>query len=124
MQLGIIPEEEGWGGWLGQYQAAVKQAAERFGQLKPERANAHPSLKMREGADCSAPRHPTPLLLRAPGLTSGTKEVIVKNLKDVWDKSPELLDDIGGEQLAGSGFASEPPEVDFAMQRFGEEGEE
>ena len=48
----------------------------------------------------------------------------MKNLKDVWDKSPELLDDIGGEQLAGSGFASEHPEVDFAMQRLGEEGEE
>ena len=48
----------------------------------------------------------------------------MKNLKDVWDKSPELLDDIGGEQLAGSGFASESPEVDFAMQRFDEEGEE
>jgi hypothetical protein len=48
----------------------------------------------------------------------------VKNLKDVWDKSPELLDDVGGEELAGSGFACEHPEVDFAMQRLGEEGEE
>jgi hypothetical protein len=65
-----------------------------------------------------------PLVVEGPGPTSGTKEVIVKNLKDVWDKSPELLDDIGGEQLAGSGFASEYPEVDFAMQRFDEEGEE
>jgi hypothetical protein len=45
----------------------------------------------------------------------------VKNLKDLWDKSPELLDDIGGE--AASGFASEQPEADFAMQESGEEGE-
>ena len=48
----------------------------------------------------------------------------MKNLKDVWDKSPALLDDFGGEQLAGSGFASEHPEGDFARQRCGEVGEE
>ena len=70
------------------------------------------------------PQHSTPLLLRSPESLRGLKAIIVKNLKDVWDKSPELLDDIGGEQLAGSGFASEYPEVDFAMQRLGEAGEE
>jgi hypothetical protein len=47
----------------------------------------------------------------------------VKNLKDLWDKSPELLDGIGGELLAGSGFECEQPEGEFAVQESGEEGE-
>lgn len=48
----------------------------------------------------------------------------MKNLKPLWDKSPELLDGIGGEQLAESGFACEQPEGEFAMQESNEEGEE
>jgi hypothetical protein len=42
------------------------------------------------------------------------KEVVVKNLKDLWEKSPELVDDIGGEQLYGSGFEFEEPDTEFA----------
>jgi hypothetical protein len=38
----------------------------------------------------------------------------VKNLKDLWEKSPELVDGIGGEPLAGSGFEAEQPEPAFA----------
>ena len=48
----------------------------------------------------------------------------MKNLKDLWEKSPELLEAIGGEQLAGSGFEREQPEIEFAMQQSGGEGEE
>jgi hypothetical protein len=48
----------------------------------------------------------------------------VKNLRDLWDKSPELLDGIGGEQLPGSAFEFEQPEGEFAMQESSEEGEE
>jgi hypothetical protein len=47
----------------------------------------------------------------------------VKNLKGLWDKSSELLDAIGGEQLAGSGFEFEQPDIEFAIQGSGEEGE-
>ena len=47
-----------------------------------------------------------------------------EDLKPLWDKSPELLDGIGGEQLAESGFACEQPEGEFAMQESNEEGEE
>jgi len=45
----------------------------------------------------------------------------VKNLKDLWEKSPELLEAIGGEQLAGSDFESEQP--DMAIRESGEERE-
>jgi hypothetical protein len=38
----------------------------------------------------------------------------MKNLKEVWDESPEPLDDVGGEPLAGSGFDSDLPEAEFA----------
>jgi hypothetical protein len=48
----------------------------------------------------------------------------VKNLKDLWERSPELLEAVGGEQLARSGFEREQPDVEFAMQESGEEGEE
>jgi hypothetical protein len=48
----------------------------------------------------------------------------VKNLKDLWDKSPELLDAIGAEEIAGSGFECEEPDVEFATQQAGAEGEE
>jgi len=27
MKRGILPDEDGWAGWLGQYQTALKQAA-------------------------------------------------------------------------------------------------
>jgi len=48
----------------------------------------------------------------------------VKNLRDLWDKSPDLLDGIGGNQLAGSGFESEQPDREFASQESDEGGEE
>lgn len=48
----------------------------------------------------------------------------MKNLKDLWQKSPELVDSLGGEELAGSGFECEEPDAEFAMQEVGEEGEE
>jgi hypothetical protein len=48
----------------------------------------------------------------------------VKNLKDLWEKSPKLLEAIGGEELAGSGFEREQPDIEFAMQQSGGEGEE
>ena len=48
----------------------------------------------------------------------------MKNLKDLWEKSPELLEAIGGEQLAGSGFEREQPDIEYAMQHSGAEGEE
>jgi len=47
----------------------------------------------------------------------------VKNLKDLWEKSPELLEAIGGEQLAGSDFESEQPDMEFAIRESGEERE-
>ena len=47
----------------------------------------------------------------------------MKNLKDLWEKSPELLEAIGGEQLAGSGFEREHPDLEFAMQESGDERE-
>jgi hypothetical protein len=48
----------------------------------------------------------------------------VKNLKDLWDKSPELVDGIGGEQLAESGFECEEPDGEFARWEPGEGREE
>lgn len=40
----------------------------------------------------------------------------MKNLKGIWDRSPELLDQLGGEPLSGSGFESEQPDEAFAAQ--------
>ena len=48
----------------------------------------------------------------------------MKNLKDLWEKSPELLETLGGEQLAGSGFEREQPDREFDRQESGKEGEE
>ena len=48
----------------------------------------------------------------------------MKNLKDLWEKSPKLLEAIGGEELAGSGFERVQPDIEFAMQQSGGEGEE
>jgi hypothetical protein len=48
----------------------------------------------------------------------------VKNLKDLWQRAPEMLDSIGGEHLVGSGFAHEQPDEDFAGQEASEEREE
>lgn len=48
----------------------------------------------------------------------------MKNLKDLWERSPELVDGIGGERLAGSGFESEDPDLEFATTESGKEGEE
>ena len=46
----------------------------------------------------------------------------MKNLKDLWNKSPELVDGIGGEQLSRSGFENEQPDTEFAVDEIGEEG--
>lgn len=48
----------------------------------------------------------------------------MKNLKDLWERSPELVDGIGGERLARSGFESEEPDLEFATTKSGKEGEE
>lgn len=48
----------------------------------------------------------------------------MKNLKHLWDTAPEMLDGIGGEQLTGSDFESERPDIEFATQESGEAGEE
>ena len=42
VKRGLVPDEEGWGGWLGRYQAAVKQAAEEVRQTQA-RETDHPS---------------------------------------------------------------------------------
>ena len=47
----------------------------------------------------------------------------MRNLKDLWKKWPELLEALGGEQLAGSGFEREQPDMEFAMQESGQERE-
>lgn len=31
VQRGVVPREHGWGGWLGQYQKALTDAAENVG---------------------------------------------------------------------------------------------
>lgn len=39
---GIIPEEDGWGGWLGRYQAALRKAAlEELDRKRRTRSQAH-----------------------------------------------------------------------------------
>jgi hypothetical protein len=44
---GIIPEEDGWGGWLGRYQAALRRMAldqvgpEKIASRRPERDRTH-----------------------------------------------------------------------------------
>jgi len=48
----------------------------------------------------------------------------MKNLKGLWSKSPERVDDIGGEPLVGSGFEHEEPDTEFADQESGAEREE
>jgi hypothetical protein len=65
------------------------------------------------------------LLIEAARITSGRlKEDDVKNLKDLWEKLPELVDGIGGEQLAASGFEYDQPETEFLAPDSGEEGKE
>jgi hypothetical protein len=72
----------------------------------------------------------SPRRLRLPSYRSGSnpsgrlKEDHVKNLKDLWEKAPELVDCIGGEQLAGSGFEYEQPDTEFVAPNSGEEGKE
>jgi hypothetical protein len=38
---GIAPPEDGWGGWLGRYQTAVKRAAEEPTELRSDRRLGH-----------------------------------------------------------------------------------
>lgn len=40
----------------------------------------------------------------------------MKNLKALWDRSPEMMDEVGGEQLADSGFENEPADEEFVAQ--------
>jgi hypothetical protein len=47
----------------------------------------------------------------------------MKNLKDLWEKSPGRLDAVGGEELGGSDFESEQPDPEFAVRESGEEEE-
>ena len=36
VKRGIIPTEDGWGGWLGRYQAAVRESAVRLEQEREQ----------------------------------------------------------------------------------------
>ena len=38
---GIVPPEDGWGGWLGRYQAAVKRTATESAELESDRPSGH-----------------------------------------------------------------------------------
>jgi hypothetical protein len=67
---------------------------------------------------------PRPLLLKRPESFEAARGGHVKNLKDLWDNSPDLLDGIGGDQLAGSGFESEQSDREFASQESDEDGKE
>jgi hypothetical protein len=49
VKRGIIPEEEGWGGWLGRYQAAVKQAAEEVRRLQARETERSAQPKVTRG---------------------------------------------------------------------------
>ena len=43
MQSGTTPVEEGWGGWLGRYQSALRKAAIELEDVrKPSRERDHP----------------------------------------------------------------------------------
>jgi hypothetical protein len=65
-----------------------------------------------------------PLLFEGPEITSEIQGDPMKNLKDLWQRSPDLLDGIGGEQLAGSGFECENPDVEYVSAEPGQEREE
>ena len=47
IKRGVFPDEDGWGGWLGRYQAALKRAAldesdpEKVASRRPERDRRH-----------------------------------------------------------------------------------
>jgi hypothetical protein len=88
-----------------------------------------------EGSSCPLPSQsdarnlfgtpsPNPFLLKRPRMQQAAKGGHVKNLRDLWQKSPERLDTLGGEELEGSGFECEEPDIEFAMQELGEEEEE
>jgi type IV secretory pathway VirD2 relaxase len=49
VKRGIIPGEEGWGGWLGRYQAALKQAAEEVRQIQTRETERSPKPKDARG---------------------------------------------------------------------------
>ncbi len=38
---GIVPPNDGWGGWLGRYQAATRKIAEELDSVRPDRQSAH-----------------------------------------------------------------------------------
>jgi hypothetical protein len=54
--------------------------------------------------------------LKRPGFIQAAPGELVKNLKELWEKSPELLDGIGGERLTGSGFELEQPDIEAMLQ--------
>jgi hypothetical protein len=45
LKRGILPAQDGWGGWLGQYQAALKQAATQLEY--PAQARSHDRVRDR-----------------------------------------------------------------------------
>jgi type IV secretory pathway VirD2 relaxase len=47
IKRGIIPIEDGWGGWLGKYQAALHDAASRM-EGEPERDQTRPKKRQRD----------------------------------------------------------------------------
>ena len=68
--------------------------------------------------------------LTLPCCWSGSEVVLdagggrLKNLKDLWDKAPELVDGIGGEVLVGSGFECEEADAEFVSVESRQGGEE
>jgi hypothetical protein len=50
VKRGIVPEEDGWGGWLGRYQAALRQTAlelEQSGKVEIARVRDHDAARGR-----------------------------------------------------------------------------
>ena len=91
-----------------------------FALQTPAPANRIEPFRRLPHVGCSLPRLHAPFSLSGHGREGGH----VKNLKDLWEKSPELLEALGGEQLVGSGFELEQPDREFATQESAKEGEE
>ena len=47
LNRGIVPIEDGWGGWLGRYQAALADAGKHIAELQPEAAPKHERRRQR-----------------------------------------------------------------------------
>src|ERR1035438_7404961 len=101
----------------------VQQVVDLLSSLVFPVYELNPPLLLPPHARCSPPRLHAPFSLKRPRSQPGRQKGHVKNLKDLWEKSPELLEAIGAEQLAGSGFEREQPDMEFAMQESSEKGE-